>query len=153
MHSPDARSTITTASAPRVARLVGRRGFTTLEVIAAAGLVSAGLVSIVPLFVRQARLVAETRRERVGLEELANHAERLAVMPPGDLDARLAALAVSPAVADVVPGARLTAMRAESPLGTRVVLMLSWDAPGRDVRPLALATWLPRESTQVEVSR
>jgi len=124
-----------------------------LEVIAAAGLVTAGLASIVPLFVRQARLVAEARRERVGLEELANHAERLAVAPRGDLEARLAGLAVSPAVADVVPGARLSAVPAESPLGTRVVLMLSWDAPGRDERPLALATWLPRESLPREASR
>ena len=45
MHSPDH------ARHPR--RHGGRRGFTTLEVVAAAGLVSAGLVSIVPLYVRQ----------------------------------------------------------------------------------------------------
>jgi hypothetical protein len=121
----------------------GRRGFTTLEVIAAAGLVSAGLVSIVPVFVRQARLVTELRRERVALEELANQAERLAVVPPDELAGHLAGLAVSPVVTVLVPGARLAATRGDSPLGTRVMLALSWDAPGRDTRPLTLVTWLP----------
>jgi len=120
-----------------------RHGFTMLETIAAAGLVSAGLVSVVPVFVRQARLVAEVRRERVALEELANQAERLAVIPADELDVHLAAIAVSPAVLNFVPGARLTATRGDSPLGTRIVLALSWHAPGRGERPLTLATWLP----------
>jgi hypothetical protein len=114
-----------------------------LETIAAAGLVSAGLVSVVPLFVRQARLVAEARRERVALEELANQAERLAVVPPDDLAGHLAGLAVSPVVTALVPGARLAATHGDSPLGTRVMLALSWDAPGRDTRPLTLVTWRP----------
>lgn len=131
----------------------GRRGFTTLEVIAAAGLVSAGLAAIVPLFVRQARLVAETRRERIALEELANQAERLAAVPPEALDAHLAGLAVSPAVAELVPAARLAAVRGDSPLGTRVALMLSWDAAGRRERPLTLVTWLPPGSPAGEPRR
>lgn len=130
-----------------------RRGFTMLETIAAAGLVSAGLVSIVPLFVRQARLVAEARCERVALEELANQAERLAVMPADEVDAHLAALAVSPAVAEIVPGARLAVTRGDSPLGTRIVLALSWDAPGRNGRPLTLATWLPPATAGGEAGR
>lgn len=131
----------------------GRRGFTTLEVIAAAGLVSAGLAAIVPLFVRQARLVAETRRERIALEELANQAERLAAVPPEALDAHLAGLAVSPAVAELVPAARLVAVRGDSQFGTRVALMLSWDAAGRRERPLTLVTWLPPGSAAGEPRR
>ena len=131
----------------------GRRGFTTLEVIAAAGLVSAGLAAIVPLFVRQARLVAETRRERIALEELANQAERLAAVPPEALDAHLAGLAVSPAVAELVPAARLVAVRGDSQLGTRVALMLSWDAAGRRERPLTLVTLLPPGSPAGEPRR
>lgn len=137
----------------RTGALGRRRGFTMLETIAAAGLVSAGLVSVVPLFVRQARLVAEARRERVALEELANQAERLAVVPADELDAHLAALTVSPVVAELVPGARLAAARGDSPLGTRIVLRLSWHAPGRDERPLTLATWLSPAAAGGEAGR
>lgn len=130
-----------------------RRGFTTLEVIAAAGLVSAGLAAIVPLFVRQARLVAETRRERIALEELANQAERLVTVSPEALDGHLAGLTVSPAVAELLPAARFTTVRGDSPLGTRVALGLSWDAAGRRERPLTLVTWLRRVSTDGEPRR
>ena len=143
MHSPDH------ARHPR--RYGGRRGFTTLEVVAAAGLVSAGLVSIVPLFVRQARLLAQTRCERLALEELANQAERLAAVAPDDLARHLADLTVSPAVSRVVSNARLGATRVPNGESSRVVLSLSWDAPGRDERPLTLATWIVPASAAGEV--
>ena len=49
-----------------------------LEVIAAMAVLVAALAAITPLFVRHTRLVAESRQERIALEELANQAERLA---------------------------------------------------------------------------
>ena len=128
-----------------------RRGFTTLEVIAAASVITVALASITPLFVRHARLVAESRRERIALEELANQAEQLAVVAGGDLAHHLATLAVSPEVADHLPGARLQASRGvASPLGEPVVLSLTWNSPGRDDHPLALITWLPISPPQTE---
>ena len=121
-----------------------RRGFTTLEVIAAASVVTVALAAITPLFVRHARLVAESRRERIALEELANQAEQLAVVAGGDLAHHLATLAVSPAVTDHLPGARLQASRGvATPLGEPIVVSLTWNSPGRDAHPLALVTWLP----------
>ena len=51
-----------------------RQGFTMLEVLAAASLTVVALAAITPLFARQVRLMAETRRERIALEELANQA-------------------------------------------------------------------------------
>jgi len=103
-----------------------------LEVMAALAVLVAALAAITPLFVRHTRLVAETRRERIALEELTNQAERLAAVPAGDLDGHLAALALSPLATDCLPEPRLTATRGSSPLGEQVTLRLAWSSPGRE---------------------
>jgi len=113
-----------------------------LEVMAALAVLVAALAAITPLFVRHTRLVAETRRERIALEELTNQAERLAAVPAGDLDGHLAALALSPLATDCLPEPRLTATRGSSPLGEQVTLRLAWSSPGRDEKPLTLVAWL-----------
>jgi len=116
-----------------------------LEVIAAAAVTVMALAAITPLFVRQVRLVSETRRERAALEELANQAEQLAAgaTSAAGLDRQLASLALSPAAREVLAGAELHATRGgRSSLGERVVLTLAWDTPGRRTQPLAVATWL-----------
>jgi len=100
-----------------------------LEVVAASSLTVVALASITPVFVRQARLLAESRRERIALEELANQAERIA------------ALALTPLASRHLPDARLAATRGESPLGPTVTLRLGWSAPGRVEHPLTLVTW------------
>ena len=121
--------------------LARRRGFSMLEVVAASSLTVVALASITPLFVRQARLLSESRRERIALEELANQAERIAAMPAGDLDRLLSALALSPLASHHLPNARLEAVRGDSPLGPTITLRLGWNAPGRLDHPLALVTW------------
>ena len=88
-----------------------RQGFTMLEVLAAASLTVVALAAITPLFARQVRLMAETRRERIALEELANQAERLAVVPREQLDNYLARLEPSPLARDRLPTARLEVRR------------------------------------------
>jgi len=110
--------------------------------MAALAVLVAALAAITPLFVRHTRLVAETRRERIALEELTNQAERLAAVPAGDLDGHLAALALSPLATDCLPEPRLTATRGSSPLGEQVTLRLAWSSPGRDEKPLTLVAWL-----------
>jgi len=127
-------------TSPPVSR-TRRHGFSMLEVVAASSLTVVALASITPVFVRQARLLAESRRERIALEELANQAERIAAMPAGDLDRHLAALAVSPLASRHLPDARLDAVRGDSPLGPTITLRLAWDAPGRVEHPLTLVTW------------
>lgn len=136
---------------PRQCRSRPVRGFTMLEVIASAAVTALALAAVVPLFARQVRLVAETRRERIAVEELANQAERLAALPAGDVDRGLAAVEVSPEVRGLLPGARLEARRSgPSPLGERIVLALAWDAVGRRERPLTLVTWIPPEPGEQE---
>lgn len=125
-----------------------RRGFTTLEVLAAATVLMAGLASVVPLAVRHARLLADSRRERIAIEELANHAERLAAVPPRERNAVLAVLGPSALARERLPDAVLSVDRAPSPLGERIVLSLTWDAVGRREHPLRLAVWLPMEGAR-----
>jgi len=119
----------------------GRRGFSLLEVVAASSLTVMAVASITPIFVRQARLLSESRRERIAIEELANQAERIAAMPASELDRHLAALAVSPLASRHLPDARLDAIRGDSPLGPTITLRLAWNAPGRLDHPLTLVTW------------
>ncbi len=120
---------------------MGRHGFSMLEVVAASSLTVMAVASITPIFVRQARLLSESRRERIALEELANQAERIAAIPASDLDRHLAVLALSPLASHHLPDARLDAVRGDSPLGPTITLRLGWNAPGRRNHPLTLVTW------------
>ena len=120
-----------------------RHGFSAVETMAALALLAVVMASTMPLFVRHGRLLADSRQERIAIEELANQAARLVALPADDRDAALAALAPSAVAARRLPGARLTATRGPSPLGDRVVLHLAWDATGRQEHPLVLAVWLP----------
>ena len=118
-----------------------RPGFSMLEVVAASSLTVMAVASITPIFVRQTRLLSESRRERIALEELANQAERIAALPAGDLDRHLAALTLTPLASCHLPDARLDAIRGDSPLGPTITLRLGWNAPGRLDHPLTLVTW------------
>jgi hypothetical protein len=119
-----------------------RRGLSTVEVIGSLSLLMTVMATTIPLFVRHGRLLSDSRRERIAIEELANQAERLAAVPPADLDAYLADLVASPLARERLPAAELVASRGDSPLGERVILRLSWDAVGRREHPLSLAVWL-----------
>ncbi|MFM7521241.1 MAG: hypothetical protein ACKO9B_12300 [Planctomycetota bacterium] len=122
-------------------RLTGsRRGLSSLETVAALAILTVILGSTMPLFVRHLRLLADSRHERIAMEELANRAEVLASLPPEDVAAFVARPPLSDRARRRLPGAVLSARREQ--LG-RVVLALSWDAPGRALRPVALAVWLP----------
>lgn len=120
-----------------------RPGLSTVETMAAVALLTVVMASTMPVFVRHGRLLAESRQERIAIEELANQAARLVALPVDRRAAALAALAPSAVAARRLPGAELTAKRGPSPLGDRVVLRLAWDATGRREHPLSLAVWLP----------
>jgi len=119
-----------------------RAGVSSLEVVVALGLLTAALSTTLPLFVRHARLLTESRQERIAIEELANLAERLSSLDPAAVAAFLKAPAVSPIAAAGLPGARLSVSLADSPLGQQATLRLSWRAAGRRDHPLEMAVWL-----------
>ncbi len=141
-------------TAPRAAAArtaTARRGISSLELVAALAILMVVVGSTMPLFVRHLRLLADSRHERLALEELANLAERLLSLPPADVTGFLAAPPLSDRIAARLPGARVTAT--QDPGGERVVLRLAWQSPGRTVRPQALAVWLPPPAGQREVQR
>jgi type II secretory pathway pseudopilin PulG len=120
-----------------------RVGFTLVETLVALSLLLAALATTVPLLLRHARLLAESRREAVAIEGLANAAARLAAATIADRDAWLAAPEPGAVLREALPGARLEAARSATRLGDRVVLRLFWSDPGRHAHPLTLAVWLP----------
>lgn len=130
------------ASAP------SRRGFSSLDVMAALAVLLVILGSTVPLFVRHLRLLADSRQERMALGELANQVERLASLPVGERAAFLAAPPLSPLAVARLPGAALVAEGDAA--GGRVVLRLSWQSVGRATHPLAVAVWLPAAAATAE---
>jgi hypothetical protein len=127
-----------------------RRGLTSFELVVAFSLLVAAMASTVPIYVRHQRLLAESRRERVAVEELANQAERLRAMPLATVDRYLASPSLSATAQRRLPAARLESERAESVLGSRVILRLFWDDIGRREHPLSLAVWLSPESVVAE---
>lgn len=116
-----------------------RRGMTSFELVVAFGLLVAAMGSTLPLYVRHQRLLSESRRERVALEELANLGERIAAGGRSGLDG----LVPSATAERRLPGVALTTARETTSLGERVILSLSWNEVGRREHPLRLAVWLP----------
>lgn len=119
---------------------VRRRGISSFELIAAFSLLVAAMASTVPLYVRHQRLLAESRRERVAMEELANQAERIEAAA-GTVD--LASLTPSATALRRLPGVKLAFTREPTSLGERMLLSLTWNETGRREHPLTLAVWLP----------
>lgn len=118
----------------------GRRGFSSLEAVAALTILLGIVGSTMPLLVRHLRLLADSRHERIATQELANLAERLASLPAADVEAFLSRPPLSDLARRRLPEAVLTARRGQA---DAVVLALSWDSPGRAQQPLQLAVWLP----------
>lgn len=121
------------------------RGISSVEMLVAFSLAVAAMASTVPLFVRHQRLLAESRRERLAIEELANQAERITALEPAEVEPFLEALTPSETARRRLPGAAILVERARGELGERVVLAITWNDTGRREHPLKLAVWLPPE--------
>ena len=119
---------------------VRRLGISSFELIAAFSLLVAAMASTVPLYVRHQRLLAETRRERVAMEELDNQAERIEAAA-GTVD--LASLTPSATALRRLHGVKLAFTREPTSLGERMLLSLTWNETCRMEHPLTLAVWLP----------
>jgi type II secretory pathway pseudopilin PulG len=120
-----------------------RRGISSIEMLVAFSLVLTAMASTVPLFVRHQRLLAESRRERLAIEELANQAQRLLALEPDEVDRFLETLTPSEIARRHLNDAVIHFETRASELGQRVVLSLRWKDTGRRNAPLLLAVWLP----------
>ena len=121
----------------------GRKGFSSLELLSAFTLLMTVMASTVPLYVSHNRLLSESRRERLALEELANIAERIKAHPTDEFVSFINSLAPSQIATKHLPGVVLRAKSSQTSLGWRVVLEIYWKSVGRKNNPLRLAVWLP----------
>ena len=117
------------------------RGISTVEVLVAGVLATTIMASTIPIYVRHQRLLTESGRERLAIEELANQAELLQALPGADWENAVKNLVPSGVCSQRLPGARLDGMVSQTSMGTRAILRLRWNDAGRRDNPLALAVW------------
>jgi type II secretory pathway pseudopilin PulG len=123
-----------------------RRGMTLLEVGVALVVLAAAMVALVQLTsltVRQRRL---DDQRSLALQELANRAERLAVVPWNELTPEdLSSWYPSGELSALLPSAKCLARIHEdagSPPARRIDLSIAWtNAVGEEVAPVELTLW------------
>lgn len=118
-----------------------RRGVSSLEAIVAFTLLSTVLAVSTPLIVRHSRLLTAQQDYRLALDELANQAERLQLVPDNELATALEKLAPSPFAAEHLLGVQLRGELVAIDVGQRIDLRLWWDETNRSAAPVTLSTW------------
>jgi hypothetical protein len=138
----------------RPAAATRRRAVTSFEVLVAFSLVATVIGMSAPLIVRHGRLLATARHYRLAVEELTNQLERVAALPPADIDEAVSSINVSDFTAEKLPGAELTAELHDAEFGRRVTLHIVWDEPQRRETPLTMTAWVaPDDRTRAERPR
>ena len=127
-----------------------RHGFTIIEMIVATVLLSAVMVTALPLFgwIIQQRRSADQRQFAV--QEVANLAERITANDWESVtSASLAKMTVSERVSDVLSDPRLQLQVADvtgPPTAKRVTIEFSWrDRAGNFVSPVRLVVWIHKQ--------
>jgi len=123
-----------------------RAGISVLEVSMALLILSfavGGLLQILTVAASQRRT---TEVRRLALEEIANQAEQIALIPWGELtEASLGALKPSEQLLAAAPSARLSVTQvadAGPPVAKRIHLEVQWTSPAGDpVQPVQLTVW------------
>ena len=110
----------------------------------------AALVQLVGLATRQRRAIHE---RAAALTEVANQAERLALLPWDEVvPGKLTTWKPSPELSTAIPRATCRAIvteESEPPLTRRVELRVTWqNAAGQDVEPARLTIWKYRPEAQ-----
>ena len=109
-------------------------------IVAAVLLVTA--ISLLTMFsVRTGKLWQESRHYRLAVEELTNQLERLTSLDEAEIDDRLVDLEPSAEIQAVLPNPRLSGEKVADDHGTRVVVQVTWDRPGR-AKPVSLVAWI-----------
>lgn len=120
---------------------VTRRGSAITELIVAATLLITGLSLLGMVAFRTGKLWQDTRHYQLAMDELTNQLEWLTSLDESEIDEQLAELAVSTAVEDVLPSAKLSGRKLSDDNGTRVLLEIEWDRLGNS-EPLTLVGWI-----------
>ena len=76
------------------------------------------------------------------MDEITNHLDRLAQLPPTQIRQELDDLTLSEFAKTGLPNPTLVGTLSESEAGYRLALEISWERPGRTAAPLKMATWV-----------
>ena len=137
---------------PLIGQALARRGTTSLEVMVAFTLLSGVMAFAVPLVVAHGRLLKAQRNYRIALDELSNQLDRAVILPAAELPAAIEKLSPSAHAAQRLPGARLRGELAESQLGRRLTLEITWDEPNRHSAPIRLTGWIKSSASPAPAS-
>jgi Tfp pilus assembly protein PilV len=124
----------------------GRRGATIVETIIALLVLSAAMLALAQMVALAARQRRTTETRRIALQEVANQAERIAVLSWDQAEpGRLTTWEPSQVLAAAIPAAecRIEVTAEEGPpAARRVRLSVGWnDASGQPVTPVELSLW------------
>ena len=124
-----------------------RRGTTIIEFVVACSLLGSLILFVVPSAIRIGRLQRVIRQDRIAMDEVTNHLERLAKLPVSQIKQEVAGLTPSEFAVAGLPNPRIAGTVQDAEEGYRLALEISWNNPGRSVAPLTMATWLYPSST------
>ena len=118
-----------------------RRGFTLIELLVTGTLIASGLAVVGKLSVLHGRMWQQTRHERVAIEELSNHLERLTALSPTERTAAIESLEPSPLAAATLAEVSLVVDTIDDSDGNRLVMRIDWNR-GHPAEPLTLVAWV-----------
>ncbi len=125
------------------------RGVSIIEFVVACSLLGSLILFVVPSAIRIGQLQRDIRQDRIAMDEITNHLDRLAQLPPKQIQEELDRLAPSVFAKAGLPNPNLSGTLSNSEEGYRLALVISWESTGRDAAPLTMATWVfPASSTE-----
>lgn len=125
-----------------------RRGATITEFIVACSLLGSLMLLVVPSAVRLGRLQHTIRHDRIAMDEITNQLDRLTQLPLNELKQELDSLTPSEFATSGLPDPNLSGTLQSLGDGYRLALEISWNRPGRQAKPLTMATWIYPASTE-----
>ena len=118
-----------------------RSGFTKLELLVAATLLSTMFAIVSTLFSRLNQVWHSTRWYQLASQELMNQMESITQLSRQECNAAMQKLEIAPEILAAIPGAELTGKMDPSSDGDRIVLSIQLPASVRS-EPILLVGWL-----------
>lgn len=119
-----------------------RGGFTIIEVLVTAGLLTVVMSFVSSMVFRINNVWRDTGHQRAAMNELSNQLERLTLMTPDEVSAAIDSLQPSDTVSRTLADPKFSGELIEDDWGHRIVLKLDWQRPYPG-KPVQLVGWLP----------
>jgi type II secretory pathway pseudopilin PulG len=137
----------------RLSAIGRRRAVTIVELVISLMILGLAMVSVVQLLATTARQQRVANQRRVALAEVANQAERIALLPWSEITAdKLSEWKPSPELAAMLPAAHCTLQISDdssSPKARQVRIQVDWtNGAGQPVDPVAITLWRFAEEGQ-----